>query len=212
MADQGFTRTQLIAMADARTEKRGKVLNLDAEFLTALQEFCLEQRWWWRKKSVAFNTVAGTATYDLGDSTRDSIDCEQIVKGGVKLFTSGTTYTELTPIFDSDEQDVACEDTTQGQPANYFIERGTSQTLRLTSRLPAESIASALPTGRFRILQWIRQTRPDSARSRIPAPHRPKETRSANLPLHAWAKERQVPAAQGEYMAARREGFREARL
>jgi hypothetical protein len=62
------TKTQLIELADARTERRGKTLNLKLEYLNALQEFCLESRFYWRRKTLTFNTQAGISTYDLSSS------------------------------------------------------------------------------------------------------------------------------------------------
>jgi hypothetical protein len=62
----GWTRRQLIEIADRRTERRGsKVLDLDQEFILALQEFCMDARWPWRRKSTWLQTFAGLGKYDL---------------------------------------------------------------------------------------------------------------------------------------------------
>ena len=51
--------TDLIEIADRRTERRGKTLDLDSELVMAVQEVCQERRWHWRKKSIRFQTSAG---------------------------------------------------------------------------------------------------------------------------------------------------------
>lgn len=135
---RGMTRDRIIELALARTRGAGKgtiELDLGAEFLVALQEFCGEARWYWRRKKVAFNTVAGTPTYDMGDY--QAYDLEQIIDKP-KLFVSATEYEELEPIFETDEQDAVAEDTAQDTPARYFIEPGTTQTIHLTP-IPADT-------------------------------------------------------------------------
>src|ERR1035438_3207852 len=45
-----FSRAQLISLAAMRTESRASTLDQNSEFYIALQEICLERRWWWRRK------------------------------------------------------------------------------------------------------------------------------------------------------------------
>src|SRR5262252_6926947 len=62
----GWTRSQLIELADRRTERRGsKTLDLDSEFFMALQHFLMETRWSWRRKTSVFNLQTGVWQYDL---------------------------------------------------------------------------------------------------------------------------------------------------
>ena len=62
----GWTRSQLIELADRRTERRGsKTLDLNSEFLLALQFLCMDRRWSWRRKLAFFQIVAGQWQYDL---------------------------------------------------------------------------------------------------------------------------------------------------
>src|SRR5690349_8512133 len=94
-----FTKKQIIEIANRRTENRGKSLELDSEFLTALQSVCLEKRWWWRRKIVAFSLVAGQSEYHLLDpQSIDAGDFQQVAKKGFKIFAlPGSAPTYLTP-------------------------------------------------------------------------------------------------------------------
>jgi hypothetical protein len=162
-----MTRQRIIELANWRTGRVGeKKLDLDGEFLGVLQEFCAEYRWYWRKRSVSFATVAGVATYDLGatqadapDQCIDALDCEEIIS--VKLFSAPKEYTRLIPLFDTDSQDEALEDDSTGKPGHYFIEPGSSRTLRITP-IPDDAY-------RLRISFWaMPNTTADTQSSSIP--------------------------------------------
>jgi hypothetical protein len=121
-----MTRSQIIELANTRTEGRAKTLNLKLEFLNALQEFCLESRFYWRKKSITFNTASGTATYDLSSS---DAQLEEIIS--VRYVENATSVHILEPLFDTQAIEELQEATTTGKPGTYNIEPGTSQTLRI---------------------------------------------------------------------------------
>jgi hypothetical protein len=116
---------QIIEMVNKRTERRGeKTLDMRAELLGVIQEFCQEHRWFWRRKSVILNTLAdGTYQYDLTDTGGANIaDFEQISQAAPKIFTSGGVYLgKLQPEFDPDQQDILAEDQSSGQPSCYWI-------------------------------------------------------------------------------------------
>lgn len=62
----GWSRSMLIELADRRTERRGsKTLDLNSEFLMALQDLCMQRRWTWRRKFSVFQLVPGQWQYDL---------------------------------------------------------------------------------------------------------------------------------------------------
>lgn len=62
----GWSPDQLVELADRRTERRGsKTLDLNAEFIHALQSFVTETRWAWRRKSANLTLKAGVWQYDL---------------------------------------------------------------------------------------------------------------------------------------------------
>jgi hypothetical protein len=129
-----FTKRTLIDLVQKRTNKYAREAKLDmtSEYLTALQELCSRHKWYWRRKSIRYQTVAGTPTYDLtalidtdGPSLQEIIKCKLLDPSSGKLVT-------LPPIFGFDTQEAAMEDTTVDQPTNYFIDPGTAWTIRLT--------------------------------------------------------------------------------
>src|ERR1017187_934674 len=82
-----FSRAQLLSLAALRTESRASTLDQNSEFYIALQEICLERRWWWRRKVNIFNLVVGQGQYDLTDTSGfNAGDLQQVAKNGFKLF------------------------------------------------------------------------------------------------------------------------------
>jgi hypothetical protein len=134
----GWTQAQLIELADRRTERRGsKTLDLNSEFFMALQEFCLERRWSWRRKTAAFSLQSGVWQYDLTQPTTGNLDdLHQFVKHGVKYYpNSGApqNWAELTPIFEKELQTAAIYTNTNvpapAPPQQYFMLPGDYLTL-----------------------------------------------------------------------------------
>jgi len=134
-----FTLSQLKEIADKRTERRASKLDLDSEILLANQEVCQFSRWWWRRKTVKFDTVAGQSEYDL--SALSAGDFQQFTGGskqsrsGVRLFDAdGNCVSALHPEFDVDEQDkaIVTASTKQGTPCRYFMKPGAYRTVILT--------------------------------------------------------------------------------
>lgn len=175
----GWSRRQLIELADRRTERRGsKVLDLNQEFLLALSEFCMEARWPWRRKTSWLETYVGLINYDLTQSAPyqptlapDGVliqganinDLQQFAQHGVKLYPSAdlNNWCELTPLFDRDQQDAALDATTRGRPSQYFMEPGAWLSMILTP------VPNA--TYRIRIAYWaIPNISPDEAPEAIP--------------------------------------------
>ena len=115
---------------------------MNSEFYIALQELCLEKRWWWRRRINAFTIQAGVAQYDLTDSAGiNAADLQQVAKNGFKLFYPGSTpngnlaapwnnmpYTCPKPIFDVDIQDAIVATQTlypPSTPCRFFLTPGT---------------------------------------------------------------------------------------
>lgn len=121
----GFKRSQIIDTAHRRTNGRAKVLDVDAEYATAVQEVALERRWWWRRKIEAFSITAGTTTYQLtGESSLEMDAFQQAQRGGFKVYGPGLQFSCLDPVFDMDEQDTIVALQAQappGRPNKYFI-------------------------------------------------------------------------------------------
>lgn len=155
----GFSRTQIIEMANRRTERRGSPLDLPGEYLTALQEVCMEKRWWWRRRIATFSLVAGQAKYNLLDTaTLNMADFQQVARNGFKIYTTSVTpgsgnpvaswncpYSCPTPIFNADQQETVLALQSQfpaGLPCGYFIlGDGTLITDRLSDQNYSASIA-----------------------------------------------------------------------
>jgi len=120
----GWTVEQLIEHVSKRTENRADdKIDLEMEFFLALDEFCSEQFFWWRKKRATFTTVIGTNTYDLSKVAPDfaQFDTAYLIKpDGITL--DG----EMTPITGPTGQLKASLNTTQDVPASYFIDTNTS--------------------------------------------------------------------------------------
>ncbi len=143
----GFSWDQVIQLANRRTEQRGESLDLDGELYIALQELCLEKRWWWRRRVNLFTIQAGVPQYDLTATTTGAInapDMQQVAKNGFKIFTSGAQpsqnlpgcwphcYTCPEPVFDVDKQDeiLALQSQfPQNVPCRFFILPGTTNML-----------------------------------------------------------------------------------
>lgn len=130
----GFTPADIIDMANAGAERRGKNLDLKKHLLIVTQELCQERRWHWRKKSLAFETQPGEPSYDLTavtptDGNMAGLTCERVCGGwsrnrwhGPKLILDSNSYSDLTPIFDTATQECARENLEQGAPGSYFMD------------------------------------------------------------------------------------------
>jgi hypothetical protein len=136
----GWTSSALIELADRRTERRGsKTLDLQSEFLMALQEFCLETRWEWRRKVVPLTLTAGKWSYDLTAIAPIPIfDLHQFVKHGVKFYPNASqpqNWCEVTPMFEKERQTAAIYSNTNfpqpAPPQQYFRLPGVPLTLAL---------------------------------------------------------------------------------
>jgi hypothetical protein len=141
-------------MADRRTERRGsKTLDLQSEFLMALQEFCMEYRWPWRRTTTQLMTSAGNWEYDLTDpANANAPDLQQFMQHGVKIYPNSAQpnqYSEVTPLFERDLQDAAIFANTNyptsnsGPPAQYFMMPGDFMTIAFTP-VPDQSYAVQL--------------------------------------------------------------------
>ena len=198
-----MSRQRLIQLADERTGKisRGK-LNLDAEFVTVLQDFCSSYRWYWRRKTVGFDTTPNGPTYGLAvsDGSIPAVDCEQIIRVlvfGVPGTSATYPYKKLTPLLDPELQERAIwDDTTQGPPQNYFIDPNTSNVLRLTP-IPDQCVPHARRVLGDAESRVRRPGESDPTRAGIPAPSAGEGTGSANLPLRHWTSECSLHDGQG---------------
>jgi hypothetical protein len=122
----------IIAMADARTEKRGgKALNLTSELLLVCQEFCSAQVWDWRLKTTSFNTTATVPEYRL-PTDGSSGPCEVDSIYSVQIVSSATDIIGLDPINEEADQARRQNVDATDQPTNYFRKLGDPDKLRLS--------------------------------------------------------------------------------
>jgi hypothetical protein len=156
-----MNQEEIIALAHKNTGQRAANIGIDASamLLAAVQEFCGEHRWYWRKKRFSFSTVASTATYDLTDSAiADITDLDELIS--LWRIDSSSSKASIEPITDEEDQIAALDDTTTGDPTGYFWEDGTDMTLRLVP------IPSAVKTVRGRY--WAIPSTIDSSEGTVP--------------------------------------------
>ena len=130
-----MTRQEVLDLANQLTEHKAEsVISLPLLYQHVLQEFCGENRFWWRKQRFSFNTAGGTPTYDL--STQAStyglkdVAIEEVVKVYL-LQDSAPTLVEVLPVFDDLTLIEAAESTLQDQPGTYTFDLNDYKTVRL---------------------------------------------------------------------------------
>jgi hypothetical protein len=110
-----MTRSQIKAYVQSITEKKlvGQV-DFDALLNQVLQEFCAEHRFWWRKKSLTFNTAANTSTYDLTTITTVPAGSGVYVEEITRLYyiDSSANIHEVTAVTDDEGVMTVIADTT----------------------------------------------------------------------------------------------------
>lgn len=130
----GWTVGALVQRVQKRTENRAnKLIDMNMEFFLALDEFCLDQHFWWRKKRGSFTTAIGTQSYDLsaaaGGTNPDLVELEEVILMNADGIT---VQAELNPIVDPQAQLAALLNTVQDTPSAFFIDPSTGlQTLIL---------------------------------------------------------------------------------
>lgn len=85
MPNTGWTVAKTIAQANGRSENRvanKPNFDIQMEFFQALDEFCQEKHFWWRRKAASFVTVPGQPDYDLSATVAEgganATDVEEI--------------------------------------------------------------------------------------------------------------------------------------
>ena len=145
-----MSKSEILDLASSLTE--GRIKRLDTKNFLNLEIAALinRRRYWWRKQVAQFSTVVGTPTYDLSAAGLNVAQhLGQIIRvlNGKNLNITQQPYSfvandvanpsgpSLIFLGDSVSQLRAISDTTaQGPPAGWFIEPGTTKTLRLTPR------------------------------------------------------------------------------
>jgi hypothetical protein len=164
----GWSVTQIVQEVSRRTEHRAdKKIDLRMEFFLGLDEFLLENHFWWAKKRFMFQTVVGSAVYDLalsaaggtdnngnpiqpGGNITDFGELDEIVTPSNSIQSPLTPPNqqlpcELVALFDPAAQLQAVYNTQQDQPSAYFIDTSTSPTA-LRFQAPCNMVATFLGT------------------------------------------------------------------
>src|SRR6266404_118412 len=128
-----WTVTQIIEQVSKRTERRAdSKIDLRMEFFLGLDEFILENHFWWALKRGSFSTVIGSQIYDLALSAAvNSIQAgggipdfgqldEVIIPTPTGTSTNSAKPTVLTPVFDPAAQLQILQNTIPDAPAAYF--------------------------------------------------------------------------------------------
>lgn len=130
-----MTRTELIELVNQLTERKAEsILSLPLLYQHVLQEFCGENRFWWRKRTVSFNTVVGQPQYDLTQVVTTPVLTDISIEETTRLsmVVNTTDLIELDPIFDDLTISEAIEDTgTTGPPNTYGFDATDWKTLRI---------------------------------------------------------------------------------
>lgn len=136
------------------TEGQVKKLNIRAWTAMELSRIVNRRKYWWRKKALSFMSVPNQATYDLSDEGLGIADDFLQMASNLFRWDSSSSQTEIP--FQGDNLAVLnmINDTvTQGDPATFAIEPGTTKVLRLS---PLE-ISARLYVGMYLagvILDW----------------------------------------------------------
>jgi hypothetical protein len=124
-----WTVTQIVTEVQKRTENRANsLIDMNMEFLLALDEFCQEQHFWWRKRRGSFTTAIGTQSYDLSNVGSKPTDFVEIDEAYLINADGVTVENELIPVIDNEAQLAATLNTVQDTPSSFFIDTQTSPT------------------------------------------------------------------------------------
>lgn len=137
-----MTRSQIIATVQSMTEGKLTDAQVDYELLyaQAIQEFCGEQRFWWRKKNLTFVTAVSTRTYDLTDTV--NVPTTPAAAGpfvaeitSITVVDSAGNVSCIDPVFDDESVSSLIADTSARKPDVYTIDT-SSLTANQVLRLP----------------------------------------------------------------------------
>lgn len=128
-----MTRDELVKAALEFAENRVNRLTVETWLNVATNKLINRKRYWWRKKFFTLNTTAAKATYalDAADTSHLADHFQQMIT--FRRFDSNGSFVG-TVQFRNDPAVVAqilADQTTQGEPANWIIEPGTTRTLRI---------------------------------------------------------------------------------
>lgn len=121
----------IVAQVIQRTQNRtDSGIDLRQEFFLALDQFCNNRRFWWRKKDFILPLVVGTPSYDFSALAPDF--CGQFQDVYLLNPGAGSIAGQLTPLINDEDLICAKTNIVADQPAGYLLDVTTSLfTLRL---------------------------------------------------------------------------------
>lgn len=150
-----MTVEEIIANVHLRTDRRAEnnQLNMQAELLKVIQDFCKKYDWYWARKTAALTTSANTSTYDLKTATGSTInDFWRVAERDLPVYQNGSYIGVLTPEFDVLNQEDLKASTTASTPSQYFF-AGSATTIEInkpdgvyTIRIPYRAVPK-IPSG-----------------------------------------------------------------
>jgi len=124
-----LTKQQTLDLAIEWTEDRVKNLTLSIWLDNTISGLIHEKHWWWRKKTLIFNSVVGTQQYDLSDvAIADADDFEEMIN--LSRVVSGVDAAEIKYRSDAKDVQSILHTSTSGTPANYILVPGSPKLLR----------------------------------------------------------------------------------
>lgn len=145
----GYTVEQIIEQVNKRTDnKAARRFDLRIELFAAIDEFCIEKHFWWRRKYSGFSTGIGTQSYDLTNAqvanpvANDLQEIDDIVAVTPVVPSGGIPYNKthhLKPILTTEGIVAAMNPSGNVCPGDYMIAPGTLRTIQLAA--PADQVA-----------------------------------------------------------------------
>jgi hypothetical protein len=155
------------------------VLEMEGIYVECLQELCMEMRWPWRRKRLAFSTVAGTSTYNLHSTSVVSGITEEIEEIIRLIYVNGTDAFKVEVITDPETMEAAQAATATGEPTGYFLEPGTDATVHL------DPIPAAVYT--MKVLYWAIPNPADSTTTIPLLPSKYHGVLQARMEAEVWS-------------------------
>jgi hypothetical protein len=128
----GLTRSQLVEIVTNLCEGSAQKLKIQSWIELELAQLVARKSYWWRRKTLSFNSGVAVPTYDF---SQDGLDVANDFLKLIKLWRwngGGTNKEPIPYISDVSGTVDAVYGTTQAKPTGCVVEPGTTKVLRLT--------------------------------------------------------------------------------
>ena len=128
-----MTREEIVQAVQNITEGRITQLNVEAWLEIELSRIVNRKHYWWRRKNYTFNSVAGTATYNLAVDGTAPLNIADDFYQSSKLYRWVSNTERVKIEWEGDASNILgmVYDTTQGEPKIHTVEPGTTKVIRL---------------------------------------------------------------------------------